>query len=49
MGSLKPLRRLSFGELSAELKDAPLPCAPTCAADKAALFQALQDDLKAGP
>jgi hypothetical protein len=45
VGSLQPLRHLSFADLSAELaaSGAKLPCAPTCAADKAALFAALKD------
>ena len=42
VGSLAPLQLLSYAELSAELQGAPLPCSPTCAADKAAVYQALQ-------
>jgi hypothetical protein len=42
VGSLAPLQLLSFSELSAELQGAALPCSPTCAADKAAVYQALQ-------
>ena len=40
-GSLKPLTLLSYAELAAELQGVPLPCSPTCAADKAAVYQAL--------
>jgi hypothetical protein len=42
VGSLAPLQLLSFSELSAELQGAALPCSPTCAADKAAVYPALQ-------
>ena len=47
--ALKPLRLLTFADLSAEVAKAGeghLPCAPYCAADKAAVFEALQQDLK---
>ena len=50
VGSLAPLRHLTFRELSAEIDQAtvkgsaPLaPCTPYCAADKAALYEALQE------
>jgi len=44
VGSLAPLQHLSFTELSAELQGVQgLPCAPACAADKAAVWQALQE------
>ena len=43
VGSLAPLQLLSFAELSAELQGVELPCSPTCAADKAAVYQALQE------
>ena len=55
LGSVKMLRALSFGELSAELhhleelRDLDLPCGHHCAADKAAVYQALQEDLKLDP
>jgi hypothetical protein len=42
VGSLAPLQLLGFSELSAELQGAALPCSPACAADKAAVYQALQ-------
>ena len=47
VGGLWPLRKLSFAELSAELAPfAPeLPCSPRCAADKAALYAALQESV----
>ena len=48
VGSLKSLRVLTFTEMSNELRAAgppALPCAPRCAADKAAVFEALQADL----
>ena len=46
--SLGPLKWLSFAELSDEIErgaskgQVALPCAPRCAADKAALYEALQ-------
>ena len=49
--SLKPLRLLTFADLSAEVARAgegELPCSPYCAADKAAVYEALQADLKRG-
>ena len=50
IGSLKPLRQLTFGELSKEiLADTSLPCYPHCTADKAAIYEALQEDLKRDP
>jgi hypothetical protein len=49
-GSLGPLKWLAFADLSEEIErgatkgQVTLPCAPRCAADKAALFEVLQEE-----
>ena len=47
--SLAPLALLSYADLTAELQGAALPCSPACAADKAAVYDALQDWRKRHP
>ena len=55
LASLKPLRLLTYSEISTELhyaeemKDLQLPCGHHCAADKAAVYAALKDDLELDP